>query len=719
MVEKRKSKTGRTMNKNAAKAAGYFSNLRKSVSFSKPQLVIFAAVFALVGFLIYKSIAADVLVATLEAEQMSLPADASVITDSSASGGKAIKMLSSGAATGSVSFASSVTSFNVQARGDQCSGAPAMTVALDGANLLTNASVSATAWSTYTATPANAINAGTHTLSISFTNDYYYAGKAHGKSGKTNGACDRNLYVDVTNFFGPSAVTPPPTVSLSASPASVTAGQAATLTWASTNASSCTASDAWSGSQPTSGSVSTGALNQTSTYALTCTGDGGSAQASTTVTVSGGGTTGAIPGHIETWAYDGTGGGGYNQATNTAASLIRQWVTYAEGDMSNGKAATDCHGGTPACKALAYLDTNLIYTVASCGSTCSVPIWNDAQENWWLHQPGYTDSAHRLTYPSGSHIAYRLNHNVPAVVSWFKNYLDAHGNSFDGMFMDDTAADLAATVYNSGFSSSQEVTSDSQVQAGHQQMSAGLTHSDGTPFIQINNGVQAQTYLNSMPSLQLTTSSKNVIGLISEDSSVNHATMLNQLYYGTLVDLMGYVGHTNYSLVLLGEASNGDPHWRRVQQGTVLLGYLPGRIIDWANLETASSNLAVWPEQGIYPTQPVQTMNTPSGSGCLTGSGSLCASGGHNDIQVAPGVYRREFGACYNQGKLFGRCAVIVNSTTSAVTVQSGWLTQSYGHQITFNGGDVQSGGSLNLAGAGFAAGSTSVPAQDSMELSQ
>jgi hypothetical protein len=81
---------------------------------------------------------------------------------------------------------------------------------------------------------------------------------------------------------GPAA----PTVSLSASPTSVTTGTASTLRWSSSNATACTASGSWSGSKSASGSASTGALVASATYALTCTGSGGSASASATVTVA-------------------------------------------------------------------------------------------------------------------------------------------------------------------------------------------------------------------------------------------------------------------------------------------------------------------------------------------------------------------------------------------------------------------------------------------------
>ena len=77
-----------------------------------------------------------------------------------------------------------------------------------------------------------------------------------------------------------------PTVSLSASPTTVSTGGSSTLSWSSTSASSCTGSGGWSGSEPTGGSASTGALSATTTYTLTCRGPGGSASQSVTVNVS-------------------------------------------------------------------------------------------------------------------------------------------------------------------------------------------------------------------------------------------------------------------------------------------------------------------------------------------------------------------------------------------------------------------------------------------------
>jgi hypothetical protein len=83
-----------------------------------------------------------------------------------------------------------------------------------------------------------------------------------------------------------SSFTPPPpaaTASLSATPAKISAAQSAILTWSSTNASSCIgrnfAASATSGSAAVSPTVTT-------SYSVTCTGEGGSATALATVTIS-------------------------------------------------------------------------------------------------------------------------------------------------------------------------------------------------------------------------------------------------------------------------------------------------------------------------------------------------------------------------------------------------------------------------------------------------
>jgi hypothetical protein len=79
-----------------------------------------------------------------------------------------------------------------------------------------------------------------------------------------------------------------PTVTFTASAATVTAGEPVTLTWSSQNTTACTASGstAWTGPEPTSGSTAI-AISGTEVLTLTCTGPGGSSSPmSVTVTAT-------------------------------------------------------------------------------------------------------------------------------------------------------------------------------------------------------------------------------------------------------------------------------------------------------------------------------------------------------------------------------------------------------------------------------------------------
>ncbi len=84
---------------------------------------------------------------------------------------------------------------------------------------------------------------------------------------------------------GQATPTPAPTLSISANPSSIQSGQGSTLSWSSSNASSCAAAGAWSGSKPVSGNQGVQPASN-ATYTLTCTGSGGSVTRSATVSVS-------------------------------------------------------------------------------------------------------------------------------------------------------------------------------------------------------------------------------------------------------------------------------------------------------------------------------------------------------------------------------------------------------------------------------------------------
>jgi len=94
------------------------------------------------------------------------------------------------------------------------------------------------------------------------------------------------------NFTVPAA--PAPTVSISANPSTIILGNSTTLTWSSTNATSCTGvgsnNGGWNGSTRTASGSSPYTTTPGSTgsayFELDCSGPGGSGSASTTVTVN-------------------------------------------------------------------------------------------------------------------------------------------------------------------------------------------------------------------------------------------------------------------------------------------------------------------------------------------------------------------------------------------------------------------------------------------------
>ena len=249
------------------------------IRFSLLHLIIFGLIFGLLGsYLLWRASAASPLVATKEAESMVLPAGASIIKDKNASARKAVKMTGNGTALrGSVSLPSESVFFNLRIRSSYCSVSwPNASVQIDGATVLKNTAIKKKRWANFTVKSSSA--GGNHDLAIILK-------KTVGKTKKKRKNCNPVLYVDVTRFYGPETA-PAPTLTFGASPEIITAGESANLAWESANADSCNASGAWDGSKSTAGNTSTGGLEATSIYNLTCTGSGGNASASVTVTVN-------------------------------------------------------------------------------------------------------------------------------------------------------------------------------------------------------------------------------------------------------------------------------------------------------------------------------------------------------------------------------------------------------------------------------------------------
>src|SRR6185369_12212129 len=155
-----------------------------------------------------------------------------------------------------------------------------------------------------TATPTTAVSGSTTQLSWTSTNatsctasggwsgDLSTSGTAPSSTLSANttftltctgigGTATANAPVTVTAPPPP----PPPTVQLSVDSATVAYGAAAKLTWSSTNATACTASKGWTGNRPPTGTETSSALTDATTFDLVCTGPSGTSSASVNVTI--------------------------------------------------------------------------------------------------------------------------------------------------------------------------------------------------------------------------------------------------------------------------------------------------------------------------------------------------------------------------------------------------------------------------------------------------
>jgi len=170
--------------------------------------------------------------------------------------------------------------------GDSCNFPPPAQPALTfGANPTTIQTGSSTAltWDSTNATSCTASNgwSGSKSVdgsqSVSPTATTTYQLECSGAGGTTTESV-------VVNVILVAPEPEDPTLTFTAAQGTINEGATTTLNWDSSYATSCSASNGWSGSKSVDGSEVVGPT-ATTTYTLTCTGDGGSIAVSATVNV--------------------------------------------------------------------------------------------------------------------------------------------------------------------------------------------------------------------------------------------------------------------------------------------------------------------------------------------------------------------------------------------------------------------------------------------------
>jgi len=340
---------------------------------------------------------------------------------------------------------------------------------------------------------------------------------------------------------------------------------------------------------------------------------------------------------------------------------------------------------------------------AACSYAPAVEILAAASESWFVHNTGYSDAVHRVYgYRPNGCKDWQMNPNSPTYQSWWLTYLRTNADDYDLYFLDDDYMMLSKETFfvqggcspwPSTCSSTQEISDDAHMVLAHASFANAMNHTNGTPM---NFFFQQESYDPTLDASAFATTSR-FKGITCEGCISSPSYPALAARYPWVLDEMAAVNAEGGAFLLTsqGVSPNGSSTQilqRLLTTGFAWLGYKEGSTVVWPDLEEDTYRLPIWPEDLIYPSQPLQTMVA-----------------GHADLEVASGVYRREFGKCYQKGIYFGPCAAVVNGNSTAITVEPSWFTQTYRHIVTLNGGDVLLAGTANVIGAPFVGGTTRI----------
>lgn len=428
-----------------------------------------------------------------------------------------------------------------------------------------------------------------------------------------------------------------------------------------------------------------------------------------------------VPVHIPTWAFDEY----WSMGANASSATVQSYVTYAEGGLGNSKAQQDCATSPKSCHSVAYMDPNLIYADALCPRQPDAQIMSTSSESWFVHQAGYSDAAHRAqgSYNRTCNGApetipvYLLNQADPGVVAWYKSFVQNNLDNWDYYWFDVTKTTVANQAFGPGgsfcpgvsaCSTTQEYPTDASVLSAHISFADSLAHVNGSPLQIFFNGFTFNTSTGGLQNQSLIQQDPNhFIGGICENCIVNNGVFETSNYVPVLNAMLQLGTMPGAQYVQLDTGSSPSGSAAQISQRTTALamawlGYSDGHIVIFPNFEYNTQNLAVWPEDLVYPGAPVQSMQWSA-----------------NDIQVAGNVYRREFRQCFYNQQSIGPCAAIINANSSAVAVANTWLTQTYAHQIAVSGGDISSGGTLSTTSTAFTPNVTTIAPGQGILLAQ
>jgi hypothetical protein len=188
---------------------------------SRPHLLVAGLILTMpAGYLLWRAHTSKPPASAFAGKQLVLNQGSSVVGDNSTSAGQSIKMIAGGKLTVTVSPPAQASHLTVKARAvaKSCKGNwPAISVSIDGAEVLANTSINSTSWKGYPA-PA-AFSPPQHALTIS----YIDADK------NASASCTSPIYLDLSSLFSASPASPKPTTADKTSSPAKTAANSPTV----------------------------------------------------------------------------------------------------------------------------------------------------------------------------------------------------------------------------------------------------------------------------------------------------------------------------------------------------------------------------------------------------------------------------------------------------------------------------------------------------------
>ena len=356
------------------------------------------------------------------------------------------------------------------------------------------------------------------------------------------------------------------------------------------------------------------------------------------------------------WQYDGS-------ATNVPASYMAAWATWVETSGSSYANAFHAAGGK---YAVAYTDPNYYYV----GPGYTAP------GNYPETAFGHGSDGTRTQRPEGGGTEYYLN---PASAGSQSGYLGivnaiAASGGFNYIYADGVSDSLATSLYRMS-PTPVEITTNAAYVAGMQALMAL------SPLPMIING-----YNNGSPLTveQEFVGSSNIAAPFGEGCFAYRTSLLTDTPYqhkwSDMANALLATTSRGYPAICGGRGDLADNRALRMYYvASWWLTYDPNYSVS-LELMTSSSNVYLFPEQLIVPTNPVQS------------PGSSISS-----LQSSTGAYVRQFGACYYDKVAWGSCAAIVNPSYDN-TVNMPAVAANYHHALVLDNNNLFDGGQATLS---------------------